>query len=515
MDFNKSIFENRQQRSTPFLAAHRGVCGANIPCNTLAAFQIALDQGADVIEIDVARTKDGKFFVFHPGMEFPFLKTQTPIAEMTAEEVENLQLVNQDDVLTSYKIPTLAEVLAFLKDRSYINVDKFWTDVQGISQEIRKAGVEKQVIVKTKTDEESLAAVCKYAPDFMFMPMVKSVDEVTDRLIAQGVNVIGAEVLFAEETDPVISDAYIAKMHEKKLLVWANAIVYDEKAVISAHHTDDSSLTGDPDKGWGWLIDKKVDFIQTDWLLMLKKYLEKRPSFQKGTGNFVTYAHRGASEYCPENTLLSFYTGVFMGANGIETDVQVTKDGVLVLFHDNTLARVTGEAGSVADYTYAQLQQFSVKKGTLTDKIPTFEDFLAHFSHRELTFAIELKVGGVEAQVADLIAKYGIADKVVVTSFQMEYIGKIKAYAPDLRVGYLAKDIDEAVIDALLKMGAYELCPRGMDVTAEKVALWHGMGLNVRAWGISDTQIMKKVYDAGVDGMTVNFPDLLLRYAKG
>lgn len=78
---------------------------------------------------------------------------------MTAAEVEALRLVNQDDVLTSYKIPTLAEVLAFLKNKAYINVDKFRTDVKGISEEIRKPGVEKQVIVKTKTDEECLAAV--------------------------------------------------------------------------------------------------------------------------------------------------------------------------------------------------------------------------------------------------------------------------------------------------------------------------------------------------------------------
>jgi len=60
---------------------------------------------------------------------------------------------------------------------------------------------------------------------------------------------------------------------------------------------------------------------------------------------FVNYAHRGASQYAPENTLSAFYLGLAMGANGIETDVQKTKDGVLVLFHDNSLTRVTGAGG--------------------------------------------------------------------------------------------------------------------------------------------------------------------------
>ncbi len=276
INFEKSIFENRQARKMPFLAAHRGVCGANIPCNTLAAYKIALDQGADVVEIDVSKTKDGKFFVFHPGMEPVFLKSQTRLKDMTAEEVEKLFLVNSDSVPTSYKIPTLAEVLAFLKGKAYINVDKFWTDVKGISEEIRRAGVERQVLVKTYTDAESLEQVRLYASDFMFIPMVRAKDEVTDDLRAKGVNVIGAEILFSSENDDVISDAYIQKMHDKGLLIWANSIVYNEKAVISAYHTDDISLTDSPEKGWGWLIDKKVDFIQTDWLMMVKRYLESR-----------------------------------------------------------------------------------------------------------------------------------------------------------------------------------------------------------------------------------------------
>ena len=65
-------------------------------------------------------------------------------------------------------------------------------------------------------------------------------------------------------------------MHEKGLLIWANSIVYNETAVISAHHTDDISLTDDPDKGWGWLINKNVDFIQTDYCELVDAYLKEK-----------------------------------------------------------------------------------------------------------------------------------------------------------------------------------------------------------------------------------------------
>ena len=276
INFSLSIAENRRRLGRPFLAAHRGVCGANIPCNSLAAYKIALDLGADVVEIDVSKSKDGEYFIFHPGMERKFIGAGISLPDMTAEEIKALRLLNSDGVPTSYPLPTLAEALALLKDKAYINVDKFWNDVEGISAAIRRAGVEKQVIVKTHTDEESLERVAKYAPDFMFMPMVNKVDEVTDSLIARGVNMIGTEILFDSESDPVISREYIDRMHERGLLIWTNAIVYNEKAVISAYHTDDISLTDSPERGWGWLCDRGADFIQTDWLIPAKQYLENK-----------------------------------------------------------------------------------------------------------------------------------------------------------------------------------------------------------------------------------------------
>lgn len=275
MDFDQTIFANKQALGRPFLVAHRGVSTANIPCNTLAAYRIALGQGADVVEIDVTKSKDGVYFVFHPGMEPVYLKCGKYIPEMTAEEVKALPLLNQDEVPTSYRVPTLQEVFALLKGKAYINVDKFWTDVEGITAEICKAGVEKQVIVKTHTDEKALSEVEKYAPDLMYMTMAWHKDEVTELLTGRNVNFIGIEALFDREEDEICSDEYLSAMHKKGLLVWSNAIVYNEKEVISAHHTDDVSLVDDPEKGWGWLMKKGFDLIQTDWLSAAHTYIKE------------------------------------------------------------------------------------------------------------------------------------------------------------------------------------------------------------------------------------------------
>ena len=224
---------------------------------------------------------------------------------------------------------------------------------------------------------------------------------------------------------------------------------------------------------------------------------------------FVNYAHRGASEYAPENTMLSFCMGLSMGANGIETDVQRTKDGVLVLFHDDTIVRLTGAQGSVKDYTLAELRAFTFENNGLADKILTFEDFLRFFGWRDLTFAIEIKQQGIEKEIADMILRYDVGEKCIVTSFMFECIAAIRAYAPELKIGWLKKEISQEDEQKLLSLGGEEICPFAPTLTPALVERWNKMGLRVRAWGVKDEEIMRHAYECNVAGMTVNFPDKL------
>ncbi len=231
---------------------------------------------------------------------------------------------------------------------------------------------------------------------------------------------------------------------------------------------------------------------------------------------FVNFAHRGASEYMAENTLSSFFLGLRMGANGIETDVQRTKDGVLVLFHDDTLSRVTAREGEVADYTYDELSRMRVRNSATgeEDSIVRFEDFLRYFGWRDLTFAIEIKKAGYEKDVVDLLERFGMREKTVITSFKFECIERVKTYRPDYRVGWLIKDLDDEKYAEMQRIGCEQVCPQAKYVTAEKVRAWKALGLSVRAWGVTNEDVMKATADAGVDGMTVNFPDLLTQYLK-
>ncbi|MBQ8231336.1 MAG: hypothetical protein IJZ34_05360 [Lachnospiraceae bacterium] len=226
----------------------------------------------------------------------------------------------------------------------------------------------------------------------------------------------------------------------------------------------------------------------------------------------INYAHRGASEYAPENTLSSFYLGLLQGANGIETDVQRTKDGVLVLFHDNTLDRVTDSTGRVQDYTLAELKKVKVIGNSprgFYDRIPTFREFLEAFSEYDIQFAIELKAAGVEQDVVEMIHEFGVENKTTVTSFQFEYIKKVKEIDANMRIGYLVKGDGCDHIEELKAIGGEEMAPKAGDMSEESVAALRDAGLGVRAWGLANQELMRKMCELKVDGMTVNFPDKL------
>ena len=234
---------------------------------------------------------------------------------------------------------------------------------------------------------------------------------------------------------------------------------------------------------------------------------------------FVNYAHRGASEYAPENTMPSFELGLSMGANGIETDIQRTRDGKLVLFHDRAIDEKSNGTGAIADYTYEELLQMDF--GAWKDerfagtKITLFEDFAKKFLPLDLIFAIELKVQGIAADAIAIMKQYGNMDHIFVSSFLFEALEEARAVDPDVKLTWLIKDpINEENIARLKTINGTQISPRATLVDAEQIALAKRHGLTVRLWGVKDTDIMQQVYPLDTEGMTVNFPDCLTELMK-
>lgn len=256
------------------LVAHRGVCGGNIPCNSLQTFRAAINQGADIVELDVDRSADGELFIQHPGMERVHLRIPHSIRNYNSAEVQEFRLSNCDLAPTEWSIVRLEEALELLRGKCIVNIDKFWENPEAIAKLVRRLKMEDQILIKTENRPEYLNDVETYAPDIPYMTIANTEDTTHEAMMKRSINYVGTEVLFETEDAPVASAEYLNQMHHDGKIVWSNAIVYNYRAVLSAHHNDDISLTEDPAKGWGWLADHGFDLIQTDFLFPCKHFLE-------------------------------------------------------------------------------------------------------------------------------------------------------------------------------------------------------------------------------------------------
>ena len=231
---------------------------------------------------------------------------------------------------------------------------------------------------------------------------------------------------------------------------------------------------------------------------------------------FVNYAHRGASAYAPENTMSAFRLAVRLGANGVETDVRYTKDGVPVLFHDASLLRLTGIDQALRDLTFGELPGLRGRSpdGSASDAVPTLTEFLDFAARERFVIALELKDDGLEEDVLRALDAHGAAGRCIVTSFCPERLGRVRPLDSSIGIGLLTDTADDDAVAALRRVGGQQICPKADVLSPELVRELHGEGFDVRAWGVRDEAMMRFAVRCGVDGMTVNFPDKLRAYLR-
>jgi glycerophosphoryl diester phosphodiesterase len=154
----------------------------------------------------------------------------------------------------------------------------------------------------------------------------------------------------------------------------------------------------------------------------------------------LNIAHRGYSGKFDENTMIAFRKAVEYKADGIETDVQLSKDGIPVIIHDETLDRTTDGAGYVKDYTLAELKKFRTEN---SEEIPTLKELLEFVAKSNVKILnLELKNSivqyeGLEEKVLEMIYKYDLKEKIIISSFNHLSLVKIRKLDNEIRLGAL------------------------------------------------------------------------------
>lgn len=230
------------------------------------------------------------------------------------------------------------------------------------------------------------------------------------------------------------------------------------------------------------------------------------------------FAHRGASGYAPENTLEAFRLAMEQGADGMELDVHLTKDGEVVVIHDETLDRTSNGHGNVRDYTLEKLKKFSFHNHMEKYQgvqIPTLKEVLNLVKNSCMKVNIELKTGiywyeGIEEKTMDIVKTIGMEDRVIYSSFNHYSIQKVLEQNSDAETAYLFSDVPLNMEKYAKDTGVKGLHPAVYHLKmADFLETYMKSGLKVRVWTVNNKEDMKMFIDAGVDAIITNYPDII------
>lgn len=238
-----------------------------------------------------------------------------------------------------------------------------------------------------------------------------------------------------------------------------------------------------------------------------KKLIMKKP---------LIWGHRGASGYAPENTLASFQLAADQKADGIELDIQLTKDRQIVVIHDEWIDRTSDGTGWVKDYTLEQLRRFNFNKtipGAAKADIPLMSEVFELIRPTDLTINIELKTGifdyeGIEEMILSMCHDYGMEDRVIYSSFNHYSIQKIQKLNPSAPVAFLCQDGPIGFPAYAAQYGVDAIHPwfvnlRFKDFMEES----RKQGLKVNTWTVNEEEHIRMCTLLGVDAIITNYPD--------
>lgn len=232
------------------------------------------------------------------------------------------------------------------------------------------------------------------------------------------------------------------------------------------------------------------------------------------------FAHRGFSGRYPENTMLAFEKAVELGVDGIELDVHLSKDGELVIIHDEKVDRTCNGIGKVKDMTLAELKELDASAGFAgqfgVNRIPTLREYMELVKDLPLITNIELKTNiyeyeGLIEKVYDMIREYHYEDRVIISSFNHYSVIKMMKLAPELKYGLLSESWIVDTGEYCNRLGVPCYHPLRGNLTPELVKDMKDHGLEINTFTVNEEEEVRRFYALGIDGIIGNYPDMTKR----
>lgn len=258
----------------PAIMVHRGSGRGTIVENTCKGITAALVEGADIVEIDIVASTDGDFFLFHDGYEPAAFGVSENITTFNTEQVENLNY-GWANSTGRYPVERLSTVLEQFPD-TFFNVDRSWRWWPQLLDYLAEHGSVGHLLLKSPMLDQAIAALAAHPSKFPYIPIVKTPEDVERITATPGLNTVGFELIAPTQDHPFCDSRYVAHLQDRGYLVQLNAINLADQVPLFGGYDDETSMLGDPDGGWGVLVEMGADLIQTDWPSTLEAYLAAR-----------------------------------------------------------------------------------------------------------------------------------------------------------------------------------------------------------------------------------------------
>lgn len=232
----------------------------------------------------------------------------------------------------------------------------------------------------------------------------------------------------------------------------------------------------------------------------------------------LNIAHRGFCGKYPENTMLAFRKAVEVGADGIEMDVQYTKDGQLVIIHDERVDRTCDGKGLVCEMTLEELQKLDASAGYRgmygVNRIPTLREYFELVKPvKGFITNIELKTGnneykGIEKMVGDMIREFGLEDRIIISSFNHFTVLRMKALFPEIKCGFLVGDWIVDLGKYAAEHGVEYVHPCYIMLNEDSIKEIHSQGIGINPWTVNNEDDVRRFYKLGLNSVITNYPDM-------
>ena len=234
--------------------------------------------------------------------------------------------------------------------------------------------------------------------------------------------------------------------------------------------------------------------------------------------------HRGASFYAPENTLPAFELALEQGADGVELDVHLSKDGELIVMHDERVDRTTNAKGFIRDYSLEELKSFDAsygKEGFNGVQIPTLSEVYSLFRDTGKLINVEIKTDildypGICEKLLKLEDEAGMNGRIIYSSFNHYTVREMKALRPEAKVGLLYMCGWVAPWDYAKALGAECLHPHFITMarTPDMAKECKRLGIETNVWTVDESIWMERLMKLGVTSIITDKPDLALTVCR-